>query len=483
MPGQQRVVVVGGGVGGLVASIALARDGFAVTVLEQDPLPDAPDVESAFAAERSGAPQSHQTHGFLARVVVELREHLPDVLERLLDAGCITMPTTANLGEPQPGDEDLRVLIVRRTTFEWVLRTAALDEPGVSIRGGAPVRGLVGSPAGSGPAVVTGVRLDDGTVIEADMVVAATGRRSRVDAWLGELGVDVREKAVPSGLMYLSRWYRMPGGYDITMDAKLGGDLGFVKFLAVPGDGETLSITLAIRPDDKVLRSTLSEDDRFEAACRLLPGPDLFFGGDFELHAIGGVRPMGGLLNRVRHFTDETGEPTVVGFHAVGDAHTTTNPLYGRGCSLALVQGLRLAAAARANPGDAVGRARDYERSAEREIRPWFEVSVQMDRLGADPAGAGALVPGGSESSEAKGLAAVFASAATDPIIGRGIARFMNTLATPADLMADAALLTRIAEVMADPDQVEIPRREGPSRRELLEGLGVPVDDDAEVPV
>src|SRR5688500_13625221 len=105
--------------------------------------------------------------------------------------------------------------------------------------------------------------------------------------------------------MYLSRWYRMPA-VDLAKDAKLGGDLGFVKYLAVPGDGGTLSVTLAIRPDDGPLRTALSDDERFEHACRILPGPDMFFNGD-PLEPVGGVRPMGGLLNRLRRFVDADG--------------------------------------------------------------------------------------------------------------------------------------------------------------------------------
>ena len=140
------VVVIGGGVGGLAAALAVSRAGHRVTVLERDPLPADADPEEAFVSERTGAPQAHQTHGFLARVVVELREHLPDVLDALIAAGGHTLDTTAALGEPQPGDEDLAVLVVRRTTFEWVLRNAALAEPHVSIRTDATATGLTVSP-------------------------------------------------------------------------------------------------------------------------------------------------------------------------------------------------------------------------------------------------------------------------------------------------------------------------------------------------
>ena len=175
---------------------------------------------------------------------------------------------------------------------------------------------------------------------------------------------------------------------------------------------------------------------------------------------------MGGLRNRVRTFVDDDGRPLVLGFHAVGDAHTCTNPLYGRGCSLALVQALLLAGALADHPGDADARAVAYEAACAREVRPWFDASVQMDRAGADPKGAL-----GGNSPEGKALAAVFVAAATDPVIGRGLARFWNLLATPLDLMADPVLLARMAEVMASPDDYPVPAREGPSRAELLEHL------------
>ncbi len=466
----ERVVIIGGGVGGLTAALALGRAGHEVTLLERDPLPPTADAEEAFVAERRGAPQVHQTHGFLARLQVTLRDRFPDVLADLLAAGGSTLPMTRTLGPAQPGDEDLQVIIVRRTTLEWVLRKAVVAQPGVELRTGVSVTGLVaGPPAADGTPVVTGARLDDGSVVTGDLVIASTGRRGDVPGWLGELGVDVPETVHESGLMYLTRWYRTPD-LEVPLDAKLGGDLGFVKFLGIPGDGGTLSVTLAVRTADTDLRSALSDVDRFDLACRLLPGPDIFF-GDGPLEPIGGVRPMTGLLNRIRRFTDASGTPTVLGFHAIGDAHTTTNPLYGRGCSLAAVQAVLLADAAAAHPGDAVARAAAYEAANRREVEPWFEASVQMDKMGADPSGRGGFGGAAPQSDAAKGLAAVFVAAATDPIIGRAIARFMNLMATPADLMADGAFLTRMAEVMANPDAYPAPPNAGPSRAELLDSL------------
>ena len=95
-----------------------------------------------------------------------------------------------------------------------------------------------------------------------------------------------------------------------------------------------------------------------------------------------------------------------------------------------------------------------------------------MDQLGADPAGTSAF--GGGDPGAGKAMAAVFVAAATDPIIGRGIARFMNLLQTPAQLLSDPELMVRIAEVAADPDAYPVPPREGPGRRELMARLDEP---------
>jgi 2-polyprenyl-6-methoxyphenol hydroxylase-like FAD-dependent oxidoreductase len=469
------VIVVGGGIGGLGSALALARAGHRVTLLERDPVPTAADPGEAFGVERRGAPQSHQTHGFLARIQVLLRDRFPDVMADLLARGCTTMSSTANLGEPRPGDEDLAVLIVRRTTLDWVMRQAVLAQPGVELRSGVGVTGLIAAPAGAAvdtPPAVRGVRLRGGAVLEADLVVVAGGRRSPLPAWLADLGVTIPEEVVESGLMYFTRWYRFPEGPQALQDPKLGGDLGYVKFLGVPGDGGTLSVTLAVRTRDRKLRAALAARDRFDLACRLLPGPDGFFAGG-PLEPLTGVMPMGGLLNRLRRFVDDRGRPLVVDVHAVGDAHTCTNPLYGRGCSLAMVQAVLLADALADHPDDPVARAAAYEAACAREVEPWYHQAVELDRAGADPTGRGRDA-GLAGSEQGRAMAAVFAAAATDPVIGRALVRSWNLLATPAEMMGDPELMARMAEVMAHPEDYPLPTPVGPTREELLGALATP---------
>jgi 2-polyprenyl-6-methoxyphenol hydroxylase-like FAD-dependent oxidoreductase len=445
------VVVVGGSVAGLATALALGRQGRRVTVIERDPLAEFADAEAAFAAERRGAPQAHQTHGFLARLTVTLRREFPDIWQALLEAGAESMTLTSGLGAPQEGDEDLNVLIVRRTTFEWALREAVRHEPSVEYRPATEVAGLVGRPAPTDGATVphvTGVRLGDGTELPGDVVVC-TGRRGPLVAWLAGLGAAVTEEVADTHIVYLTRWYRLPQGTPTDIDARLGGNFGYLKYLAVPCDGSTFSVTLAVRSSDAELRKTLSSPDAFDRACRLLPGPDRFMGlGPVE--PLGPVRPMGGLINRLRHFTDADGRPLVTGLHVVGDAHTCTNPMYGRGCALAFVQATLLAQAYAEHGDEAAERAMAYEALSAREVEPWFRTSVLMDSVGdndgvpkePDPAARrfGALV------------ADVMLGNDVDPVVARGLLRMINTLVRPDELMADADFVSRVASYFAGPE-------------------------------
>lgn len=483
--GGERIVVAGAGVAGLAVTLAAARAGAEVTLVEQDPPPTASTAEEAFTAERRGAPQVHQTHGFLARLTLVLRERYPDVLDALHAAGARALPLARGLGDPQPGDEGLAVLTVRRTTLEWVLRRAVTAEPNVSLLPGTRVTTLVAEtgeatgaggetaePVGAIPHVV-GARLDDGRVLPGT-VVACTGVRGDVPGWLASVGADIDEAVHDIRLVYLTRWYRQRGDRGADLPPRLGGDLGYLKYLAAPCDQGTVSISMAVSSRDAELRSWLREPERFDAACRQLGGPAQLF-RDADLEAIGPVLPMGGLVNRLRRFTDGAGQPRVTGFHAVGDAHTCTNPIYGRGCALAFVQATLLVDALAAHAGDPVGVATAYEAASAREVEPWFHAAVAMDRRPRRRAHTdGDAEPDSrSEQRGAESPAALFARIMaegwTDPVLGRALIRVFNLLALPTDLFTDPEVAARVASLLAKPEPA---RREpdGPSRQDLLAG-------------
>jgi len=332
-----RIVITGAGVAGLISALYLARDGHHIVLLERDatPLPANPD--EAFTWNRRGAPQVRHPHALLARLRNLLRDDLPDVRRGLLDAGGSEVawadfaPDTLDDPSPLPGDEDMALFACRRTTFEWVLRRAALRTERVELRDGVKVTGLIAAPDTSPPRV-TGVRTSDGDV-DADLVVDAGGRHSAVKRLLAELGVDVPEEKHDAGMVYLSRFYRLrEGAVEPDKQAFNGGTLGYLGYGVFRGDNRTFSITLALGVEDKELRALVGLA-RFDAAASLLPAACPWVDPAVS-EPIADAHAMAGLVNRVRDLVVD-GRPAVLGFVAVGDALICTNPLYGRGCSLA----------------------------------------------------------------------------------------------------------------------------------------------------
>jgi 2-polyprenyl-6-methoxyphenol hydroxylase-like FAD-dependent oxidoreductase len=234
--GSLPAVVLGGGIGGLAAARLLARHYARVLVLERDSRPEAASPEAAFTVwDRPGVPQFRHSHAFLARLRVVLLAHLPDVLDRLRAAGVRELglsevtPPGVTLS-PRADDEDVVLLACRRATFEWALHESVAGQPGVELREGVTVTGLVGEASDGARPTVTGVRLANGRVEPAALVVDATGRRSRAPEWLAALGIPgPRERSTETGIFYYTRFYRLRRGRAPRgTTGHVAGDLGWV---------------------------------------------------------------------------------------------------------------------------------------------------------------------------------------------------------------------------------------------------------------
>ncbi len=483
----KRVVVTGAGIGGLAAALALARLGCEVVVVERDDTPMPEDVEGAFAWDRRGAPQVRHTHGFPALIRVLLRDRYPDVLQALRDAGVTEvsiMPPSVPADSPTYAAhaEDLQVLSCRRTTLEWVLRRCALAEPGMQIRVGVGASGLLADRSRPGaPLTVRGVRLEDGSELLADLVVASTGRRGDVPGWFAEHGVRIDEEEHPTGTIYLSRFYRSDA--DDAPTGFQGGRRAGLGFVVAGADHGTYSATLAIDAADAELRAHLLDPDRFQAALPLFRemAPVVHCQGE----PITSIQTMGGLINRIRRFVDAGGAPVAHGFFAVGDAHTCTNPLYGRGSSLAVLQAVLVADALAAHPDDAGAAASAYESASAARVEPWYDISLLTDRAAATPPAAPPLASRPADTASAAhpttnagepppprlDLATMRRIAASgDPELAVLVTRMMTLLATPAEVFGDPEVLRRLASVATAerPRDPTTPARRPLTREDIL---------------
>jgi len=472
-----RAVVVGAGIGGLTAAIALSRVGYEVVIVERDDTPMPADVEGAFAWDRRGAPQVRHTHGFPALIRVVLRDRYPDVLQALRHAGVhevsILPPSVSPDAPTYARDaEDLQVLSCRRTTLEWVLRRCALAEPGVSLRVGVGVTGLLAaSPVDRPPIEVRGVRLDDGAEVEADVVVASTGRRGDVPAWFADHGVAIAEEEHPTGTVYFSRFYRVAAGAPVM--GYQGGRRAGVGFVVAGADHGTYSATLAVDAADRELRTLLLDPDRYEAVLPLFREmePVVTAGGT----PLTDVQVMGGLINRIRRFVGDDGAPLAHGFFAIGDAHTCTNPLYGRGSSLAVLQATLVADALTDHPHDRAAAADAYESTSRQRVEPWYDVSVLTDAAARSAAGDAPrdAAPDDAPRPPRLDLATLRRIAASgDPELSVLVARTMSLLLTPQEVFSDPAVLSRLTSAAAPrPDDPSRPPRAALTREDLLAAL------------
>lgn len=494
-----QVVVIGAGVAGLGSALVLGRAGHRVTLLERDATPLPADPDAAFAWDRRGAPQVRHSHALLARLHNLLRDRYPDVLDALLAAGaseirfCDMPPAELVPLAPEPGDDDLVAIACRRTTFEWVLRRTVLAEPDVTLLDGVAVEGLVTPAGGDGPPVVTGVRVREVAtgaerVLDADVVIDATGRRTGGPSWLTALGVEPEVVTEDTGIVYLSRFYRLHDDIDPPrQEGPIGGDLGYLKYAIFQGDNRTHSVTFAVATHDDDLRRRLLDPDTFDRAALALPATRAWV-ETATAAAITPVHVMAGLLNRRVHHTTADGDPLVLGYLAVGDAHTCTNPLYGRGCTLAMVQATLLGdaidhVATSAGAGgalDLAALARTYEEASEREVVPWYKAAVAQDRLSREAGDDATGEPAGKDDEGfvdprqylrdvmREGL---LPAVRTDPVVFRAFLRGFNLLEAPDALMADADVASRVFAVYADRENRPPEPVLGPPRAGLLDAL------------
>jgi flavin-dependent dehydrogenase len=479
------VVVVGASIAGLTTAIALARRGIGVRLVEADPDADAtrsgagpgadPLGELARRAPRRPTPQAGHSHAFLARYRQLLRIEAPDVLQGLRSAGCaelvladrrpVTVPAQA---AGHPGDADLVVIAARRTTFEVVLRRAALRRPEIRMVSGRKATGLLVDHDGSVPRV-RGVGLDDGTVAPAHLVVDATGRRTPMPGWLADHGVPLAEDRADCGITYLTRFYRRaPAAPELPLERGFtsGGSFDRYSCLVFPADAGTFSVTFGVLPEDRALRGLL-DPSSFTWAVRAIPTLAPWVDAE-HAEPISDVRLMAGLANQLR-CPSVDGRTTVLGWTAVGDAAATTNPAHSRGCALGAVHGVGVADAVAAHGGDAAALAEACVAVVQREQRPWVADSIEQDRQRlerwrpGEPAAPGPTPPGGHRLTNGE----TYLAAQHDAYVWRRFTRLQQLLDKPDDVLADRRVVARVRAVQAA--RPPSPRLEGPTRDELAE--------------
>jgi 2-polyprenyl-6-methoxyphenol hydroxylase-like FAD-dependent oxidoreductase len=466
------IVVTGAGICGLSTALLLAADGHEVTVLERDAAP-VPDPDKAWDDwERRGVNQFRLPHFFGPRFLSILNSELPELPARLKSAGLLhlnfldVIPEEMTGGK-KPDDDQYAVLTGRRSVFEAVIAAFADDSDNLTVRRATAVEGLVtGAEAKKGKPHVKGVRTQDGEIIEADLVVDATGRRSPLPAWFTGIGAQPpREEIEDCGFTYYGRHFRSEDGSLPVLIGPPVQNYGSISALTLPADNGTWSTTIVASSRDEAMRG-LRDIDRWTETVQTLP---------LVAHWLDGIPLEDRIMtitkieDRYRGFADENGDPLATGVLAVADSWACTNPSLGRGASIGAVHGVALRDLLRTevanDPSDLVS---EWNAVTAREIEPWYRSTLWYDRHRLNEVHA--EIDGDRYAPSDDPLWGAFqalgAASGKDGDCLRATLSIAGVYKTPDEVMQEPGMLDKVMELGGD--YADAPRL-GPDRKELLE--------------
>ncbi|WP_216892273.1 FAD-dependent oxidoreductase [Nocardia alni] len=368
--GPSSVIVVGGGMSGLLAAAAASPYVQRVVIVEKDEFPAQP-------GPRRGVPQGRQVHALLGAGQDAMAKLLPGIVDDFEAAGARMVDSPADLavfgrqgwaGRVRSGT---RTVMMRRPQLEHVVRSRVLALSTVESMTSS-VSGLTATTDGSR---ITGVRLVDGSVLEADLVIDATGRVSRSPEWLRLLGyAEPEEKEMRSHIGYATVEVRLPNG---VLDGDVAGVLAHPNpdncrgAAVVPADnGMYLIAGLGMMNQDPP-----KDLDGFLAHLDSAPSPII---GEIARKAefLGPVVPYRIRGSRRRMWEELDSRPE--GYLVVGDAVMAFNPLYGQGMSVAACEAVCLAETLAEDP-DRDGLGRRAQSAMKEVIDTVFAMAVSTD--------------------------------------------------------------------------------------------------------
>ena len=464
---MSRIVVLGGGLVGCSTAMMLARDGHEVTLLERDnaPVPGSPE-EAWHMWERSGVAQFRQPHYLHSAGRRILDRHLPGVTEELLRAGCAAfdltgiMPPHISDRAPRPGDERFVTVTGRRPVVEYVVARAAERLVRV-VRGASAAALLTGAPAAKGIPHVAGVRTMDGREFAADLVIDATGRRSKLPEWLRAIGARRPiEETEEFGIIYYTRFFRSTTGGVPAHRSGFRTDYQSFSLLTLPGDSRTWSVTFFVFSGDPVLKA-LRDSCRWTTVVAACPLHAHWLDGE----PITDVIPMGTMADRYRSFVVD-GAPVATGVVTVGDACAVTNPIGGRGITVGLMHAVGTAEVVRAHLDDPLTLALAHDAMTETRVTPWYRDTVEFDRKHAARINAAAADRSARRPTDP--LSALPVAMMYDPDLFRASIEIFSLLALPQEVIARPGVPDRIMEVAGTREPIVPP---GPTREELVRML------------
>ncbi len=345
---EDKAVVIGGGIAGLLASRILSVHFSKTIVIEKDSYPKE-------KGPRNGTPQANHIHVFLVKGMQTIIDLFPGIEEKLLSRGGHKIDVISkakfkfSTGWARNFNSGMNTIVCSRQLLEHTIRQEILEKYfNVKIIENARVIGLA-TTTDSEQKIITGVNMIYGngnnndinktTTIHANLVVDASGRRSETPIWFEKIGLEKPyETKINSFIGYAGRRVQLLS----TQSSPLLSNYKVVVVFTNPPNNPRMAVMTAI------------EDNQWQVGLlgigKTYPPTDekgfLNFAKELGVEDVYKIvrdaKPISNIYgyredgSRLYHYEKIKKWPK--NFIVLGDAVSAFNPIYAQGVTVAAIQ-------------------------------------------------------------------------------------------------------------------------------------------------
>lgn len=374
----KRAIVIGGSIAGLLSAKVLSEVFDEVSIVERDLILEG-------AAERTGVPQSPQPHILLTQGYRLLTSFFPEIRDDLRSAGAVPVDwgqdfqyfASGGWCENAADPTGLESFSCTRPLLESIVRNRVEQIENVSRLSPYRVEGLVGSAQ-----KVVGVRCRgsknkaDERVLDADLVVDASGRSTNASTWLANLGAAVpKAKTVDAQLGYATGRYRIPADWNenwkVLLIAHKPPEMTQLGYLArVENDELIATLGGYCREYPPLVES------EFVQAAKELPDR-AFYEAIAKSTLVSKIKAYRSTANRLYRY--EQLETMPDGFVAIGDSVCALCPAYGQGLTTSAMSAVVLREWLPKRQHLELGETLSFQKKLAKQIKPAWDAATQSD--------------------------------------------------------------------------------------------------------